>query len=59
MMPIKVGDHKPIKIANNLLSVFVNRYTENKILLTTEASTKISAKGILGFVLDFIDINIK
>jgi len=59
MTAIKVGGHKPIKIANDLLSVYVKRYTENKILLTTEPNTSISAKGILGFLFSFIDINIK
>lgn len=59
MTPMRVGGHNPIKNANDLLSVYVKRYTENKILLTTEPSISISDKGILRFLFCFIDINIK
>lgn len=59
MTPMRVGGHNPIKNANDLLSVYENRYTEKRILLTTEPSISTSAKGILGFLFSFIDINIK
>ena len=59
MTAIKVGGHKPIKIANDWFCEYVKRYTENKILLTTELNTSTSGKGILRFLFVFIDINIK
>lgn len=59
MTPIRVGGHKPIKNASCCFSGIVNRYTENRILLTTEPNISISAKGILLVLRDFIDINIK